>query len=69
MGNITLSIEEEVLTTVRDYAAESGTTVDAIVQDYLRDLANKKARIRQARRRIRELSESSTSKPFIENLL
>ncbi len=60
--NITLSVEEAVVRTVRLYAAERGSTVNALVREFLTDLAKKEDRARKARRRIKELSEQSAAR-------
>ena len=62
MENITVSVHEDVIRTVRVYAAERDSTVDALVREFLTDLANREDRTRKARRRIAELSERSTSR-------
>ena len=59
MKNITLSVDETVLRTVRLYAAERGSTVNGLVREFLTGLANREDRTRRARRRILELSERS----------
>ena len=61
MKNITLSIDEDVVRTVRRYAAERGSTVNALVREFLTGLAHREDRARKARRRIRQLSEQSTA--------
>ena len=62
MKNITLSIDEDVVRTVRRYAAERGSTVNALVREFLTGLANREDRARQARQRIRQLSDQSTAR-------
>lgn len=59
MKNITLSVDETMLRTVRLYAAERGSTVNALVREFLTGLASREDRTRKARRRIMELSERS----------
>lgn len=59
MKNVTLSVDEAVLRTVRLYAAERGSTVNALVREFLNGLAGKEDR---ARRRIAELSARSTAR-------
>lgn len=59
MKNVTLSVDEAVLRTVRLYAAERGSTVNALVREFLNGLAGKEDR---ARRRIVELSARSTAR-------
>jgi antitoxin component of RelBE/YafQ-DinJ toxin-antitoxin module len=62
MKNITLSVDEKVLAAARRVAAESGTTVNAIVREHLTRLAEHADRAAQARRKIRELSEASEAR-------
>lgn len=62
MKNITLSIDEDVVRTVRRYAAEHGSTVNALVREFLTGLADREDRARKARQRIRQLSEQSTAR-------
>jgi Family of unknown function (DUF6364) len=59
MKNITLAIEEDVLSEVRRYAAARNTTVNALVRDYLAALAQDADRIAKARARLLQLSEES----------
>ena len=62
MKNITLSIDEDVVRTVRRYAVERGSTVNALVREFLTGIANREDRARKARQRIRQLSEQSTAR-------
>lgn len=59
MKNITLSIEEEVLTAVRRVASERNSSVNALVREYLGNLARHDDRAATARARLRELSRRS----------
>jgi hypothetical protein len=59
MRNITLSVDEEVLAAVRRHAAEHNSTVNALVREYLTNLAHHQDRARKARARMRELSKNS----------
>ncbi len=61
MKNITLSIDEKVLSTVRRYAMEHNSSVNALVREYLTDIALREDRARKARQRIRKLSNQSTA--------
>jgi hypothetical protein len=61
MKNITLAIDETLLDEVRIVAAKKGTTVNAMVRDYLTSIASLEDRQDRARRRIRELAEQSTA--------
>ena len=59
MKNITLSVGEEVLAAVRRHAAERDSSVNALVRDYLTNLAAHEDRARRARTRLRQLSAQS----------
>ena len=61
MKNITLAIDEDVLNEVRVYAAKHNTTVNGLVRDFLKRLAEQEDRTARARRRLRELAEKSTA--------
>ncbi len=61
MKNITLAMDEAILEEVRIVAAKKGTTVNAMVRDYLTSVARLEDRTGRARRRIRELAEKSTA--------
>lgn len=62
MKGITVSIDEDVIRAVRPYAAERNSTVEALVREFLTELADRKDGTRKARRRIVELSERSTAR-------
>lgn len=62
MKNITLSIEEKVLATVRRYAAEHNSSVNGLVRKFLTGIAERENRARGVRQRIRELSNQSTAR-------
>lgn len=59
MKNITLSVEDEVLASVRRYTAERNSSVNALVREYLGNVARHHDRARTARVRLKELSERS----------
>jgi len=59
MKNITLSVDENVLATVRRLAAERSSTVNAMVREYLTNLAAHEGRADRARTRLRQLSRQS----------
>ncbi|HEX9753034.1 MAG TPA: DUF6364 family protein, partial [Methyloceanibacter sp.] len=59
MKNITLAIDEEVLRAARRYAANHDTTVNALVREFLGDLAAQEDRAAEARRRLVKMSEES----------
>ena len=52
MKNITLAIEDEVLDKVRVVAAEKRTTVNALVREYLTEIAGREEEIENARRKL-----------------
>ncbi len=60
--NVTLSIDEDVLLTVRKYAAERNSSVNALVREFLTAIAQREDRAKKARQRIRELSDNSTAR-------
>jgi hypothetical protein len=59
MKNITLAIEDEVLNKVRILAAEKRTTVNALVREFLADLANRDERLAEARKQLLQLMDTS----------
>ena len=59
MKNITLSVDEEVLAAVRRHAAARDSTVNALVREYLGNLAQFEDRAQRARARMRQLSNQS----------
>ena len=62
MKNITLSVDETVLATVRRRAAEQNSSVNALVRDYLTNLAAQEDRARRARSELRKLSAESRAR-------
>ncbi len=62
MRNVTLSIDEKVLSAVRKYAAERNSTLNALVREFLGAIAEREDRAKKSRKRIRELSESSEAR-------
>jgi plasmid stability protein len=60
--NITLAIDDTVLETVRIVAAEEKTTVNAMVRDYLTNVAKQRGRREEARAAFRELAERSEAR-------
>lgn len=62
MKNLTLSIDEEVLSAVRKYAAERDSSVNALVREFLGSIAEREDRAKKARKRIHELSDSSEAR-------
>ncbi len=59
MRNITLSVDDDVLATVRRHAAERNSSVNALVREYLTSLAAHEDQARRARARLKRLSKQS----------
>lgn len=59
MKNITLAVDEELLAAARLYAARRGTTLNALVREYLTQVATGDSRIAKAKAEIRAMSGSS----------
>ena len=62
MKNITLAIDEDILDKVRVIAAEKKTTVNAMVREYLADMAGRDERRERARRELLELMRTSSAR-------
>ncbi len=59
MKNITLAVEDDVLEKARIVAAERRTTVNAMVRDFLTEIATRDDRLAQARRELLDLMDRS----------
>ncbi len=59
MKNITLAIDDEILDRVRIVAAEKKTTVNALVREFLADLASRDERLAEARKQLLRLMDTS----------
>ena len=59
MKNITLSVDDKVLASVRRHAAERNTSLNALVREYLTNIAAHEDRAKRARARLRQLSQQS----------
>ncbi len=62
MKNITLSVDEDVLTAVRRYAVERDASVNGLVREFLTSIAQRHDRARKARTRLRQLSNRSRAR-------
>ena len=62
MKNLTMSVDETVLAAVRHYAAGQGSSVNALVREFLGGIATREDRARRARRRLRALSARSSAR-------
>jgi Arc/MetJ family transcription regulator len=59
MKNITLAIDDEVLDKVRIVAAHKRTTVNAMVRNYLAEVAGRDEKQAEARKQLLHLMETS----------
>ncbi len=59
MKNITLAIDKDILDRVRIVAAEKKTTVNALVREFLADLASRDERLAEARKQLLRLMDTS----------
>jgi hypothetical protein len=59
MRNITLSVDEDVLAAVRRHAVDRNSTVNALVREFLTNLAAHEDRAIRARVRLLQLSKQS----------
>ncbi len=62
MRNITLSVDEKVLLAVRRYAADRGSSVNALVREFLSGISRRQDRASEARKRVREMSRKSKAR-------
>ncbi len=61
MKNLTLRIEEDILTKARQIASEHTTSVNALIREYLNDLVRQKSRQEVARKELSALCRESTA--------
>lgn len=59
MKNVTLAIDESLLREARKIAADRSTTLNAMIREFLQDLAERESKAKAARRRIIELCRST----------
>lgn len=62
MKHITLSVDEKVLAAVRRYAVQRGSSVNALVRDFLSGISRRQDRASEARERVREMSRKSKAR-------
>ena len=62
MANLTVTVDDEVLKRARLRATEQGTSVNAVVRDYLEQYAGTRSAQEQALLKLLELSEQARSK-------
>jgi hypothetical protein len=61
VANLTLTIDEETLRRARIRALQEGTSVNALVREYLERFADADDRVMGARRRVVELARGGTA--------
>jgi predicted transcriptional regulator len=59
MKNITFAIDDDVLDKVRIVAAQRKTTVNALVREFLSEIATRDEKREEARKRLLELMDTS----------
>ena len=59
MANLTIAIEDDVLKKARLRAVEQGTSVNAVVREFLREYTGSASRQAEAGRRLIELAHTS----------
>ena len=62
MANLTIVVDDEILKRARLRATEQGTSVNAVVRDYLEQYAGSRAAQEQALARLLTLSETALSR-------
>ncbi|HLE83697.1 MAG TPA: hypothetical protein VJG13_05105 [Thermoanaerobaculia bacterium] len=62
MSNLTIVVDEEVLKRARIRALELGTSVNALVKDYLESFSSAATERRQATQALLEMSRAATSR-------
>ena len=59
MSNITLAVDDKLLEKVRAFAAQRGTTVNAMVREHFEKVTGDQERLAQAKRELLALSENT----------
>jgi hypothetical protein len=59
MKNVTLALDESLLREARQIAADRSTTLNAMIREFLQELAERESQASQARQRIVELCRVS----------
>ncbi len=59
MANLTITVPEEVLKSARQRALQQGTSVNALLRDYLSQFAGTQSAQSKAAQRVLELSKAS----------
>jgi metal-responsive CopG/Arc/MetJ family transcriptional regulator len=61
MKNVTIALDESLLREARRIAADRSTTLNAMIREFLVELAQRESRAVKARRRIVELCRETTA--------
>jgi hypothetical protein len=61
MKNVTIALDESLLREARRIAADRSTTLNAMIREFLQQLAARESQAAKARRRIVELCRESTA--------
>jgi len=61
VANLTIAIEDDVLKRARLHALEQGTSVNAVVREFLREYTGKTSRQAEAGRRLIELAHKNAT--------
>lgn len=61
MANLTITVPEEILKSARRRALEQGTSVNAVLRDYLSQFAGTQSAHANAAKRVLELSKAARS--------
>ncbi len=59
MKNVTIALDESLLREVRRIAADQSTTLNAMIREFLQQMADRESQAMQARQRIVELCRES----------
>jgi len=59
MKNVTIALDEWLIRDARRIAADRSTTLNAMIREFLQELAERESQTAQARRRIVEMCRSS----------
>jgi hypothetical protein len=62
MANLTITVPEEILKSARRRALEQGTSVNAVLRDYLSQFAGTESAQTNAAKRVLELSRAARSR-------
>ncbi len=62
MKNITLSVDEQVLSAARRYASEQGSSVNSLVQEFLSSISRHQNQASEARKQVCEMSHESKAR-------